>query len=147
MIGLLQRVLSAEVTVGGHAMGRIDAGLMVLVGVENDDTSTDAEKLCERLLTYRVFDDESGRMNRSLREIGGGLLLVPQFTLLADTRAGTRPSFSPAAPQEKGRMLFEALVALASERHAPVANGVFGAHMQVSLINDGPATFWLGTRR
>jgi D-tyrosyl-tRNA(Tyr) deacylase len=143
MIGLLQRVSEARVAVEGEIVGEIDAGLLVLVGVERGDGKTQAERLLERLLGYRVFADAEGKMNRSLRDIGGGLLLVPQFTLPADTRKGMRPSFTPAAPPAEGERLFEALVAQAHEQHTPVATGRFGAHMQVSLINDGPVTFWL----
>ena len=143
MIGLLQRVTGARVEVGGAALGEIGRGLLVLVGVEQGDDRARAERLLERLLGYRVFPDAEGRMNLSLRDIGGGLLLVPQFTLPADTRKGMRPSFSSAASPELGRELFGHLLSLAEQRHAPVASGRFGADMQVSLTNDGPVTFWL----
>jgi D-tyrosyl-tRNA(Tyr) deacylase len=143
MIGLLQRVSQAQVSVGGDVVGAIGAGLMVLVGVEKTDDETAAAKLLTRLLGYRVFADDAGRMNRSLADTGGGLLLVPQFTLAADTRSGTRPGFSTAAAPEQARVLFAHLLKLAGERHAAVASGVFGADMQVSLTNDGPVTFWL----
>lgn len=143
MIGLLQRVSEARVTVAGEIVGEIDAGLLVLVGVERGDGEAQAERLLERLLSYRVFADVAGRMNRSLRDLGGGLLLVPQFTLAADTRKGMRPSFTPAAPPIEGERLFNHLVAQAYQQHRPVATGRFGAAMQVSLINDGPVTFWL----
>ncbi len=143
MIGLLQRVTQARVTVDGEEVGAIGAGLLVLVGVEKGDDEARADRLLERLLGYRVFEDERGRMNRSLREVGGGLLLVPQFTLAADTRKGRRPSFDPAAPPEHGRRLFEYLWNQALAAHRPVARGRFGAHMQVALVNDGPVTFWL----
>ncbi|ROR34453.1 D-aminoacyl-tRNA deacylase [Inmirania thermothiophila] len=143
MIGLLQRVARAEVRVGAEVVGAIGRGLLVLVGVQRGDDEAAAARLLERLLGYRVFPDEAGRMNRSLAEVGGGLLLVPQFTLAADTRKGTRASFTPAAPPEQGRRLFEHLVALAGSRHAPVASGRFGADMAVELVNDGPVTFWL----
>jgi len=143
MIGLLQRVSEASVHVAGEAVARIGPGLLVLVGIERGDTPAEAERLLERLLGYRVFADDEGRMNLSLRDVNGGLLLVPQFTLAADTRKGARPSFSSAAPPQPGRELFEAMVALAKQRHAPVASGLFGAEMQVSLVNDGPVTFWL----
>jgi D-tyrosyl-tRNA(Tyr) deacylase len=143
MIGLLQRVSSANVVVDAHVAGAIDAGLVVLVCAERGDTVVEAERLLDRLLNYRVFADEHGKMNLSLRNVGGGLLLVPQFTLAADTRNGTRPSFTPAAPPELGRKLFEAMLASAQRSHRPVASGVFGAHMQVTLTNDGPVTIWL----
>ncbi len=143
MIGLLQRVTEARVTVDGDTVGAIGAGLMVLVGVERDDTPSQADRLLERLLGYRVFPDDEGRMNRSLADTGGGLLLVPQFTLPADTRKGTRASFTKAADPETGERLFDHLLSKAREQHSDVAAGVFGAHMQVSLTNDGPVTFWL----
>lgn len=143
MIGLLQRVSRARVTVDGRCVGRIGPGLLVLVGVEKGDGEAEAERLLQRLLGYRVFADEQGRMNRSLADTGGGLLLVPQFTLPADTRKGMRPSFTPAAAPETGRHLFEHLLARARARHGDVASGVFGADMQVGLVNDGPVTFWL----
>jgi D-tyrosyl-tRNA(Tyr) deacylase len=143
MIGLLQRVREARVSVEGREVGAIGAGLLVFVGVEKGDDERTAARLLERLLSYRVFGDDQGRMNRSLRDVGGGLLLVSQFTLAADTRKGARPSFSSAAPPDDGRRLFEHLVALARAGHAQVATGEFGADMQVSLVNDGPVTFWL----
>ena len=143
MIGLLQRVSHARVEIGGRPVGEIERGLLVLVGVERGDGVAEADRLLERLLGYRVFPDEEGRMNRSLRDIQGGLLLVPQFTLAADTRAGTRPSFTPAAPPEEGRRMFDYLLARANHVHPEVGAGVFGADMQVSLTNDGPVTFWL----
>lgn len=143
MIGLLQRVSSASVAVEGTIVGSITQGLLVLIGVQRGDTEREADRLLERLLTYRVFADEEGRMNRSLQDVGGGLLLVSQFTLAADTRKGTRPGFSPAADPEVGRRLFEYMIARARQRHSLVETGVFGANMQVSLVNDGPVTFWL----
>lgn len=143
MIGLLQRVTRAEVSVDGRIVGSIGAGLLILVGVERGDTEAQADRLLERVLGYRVFADAEGRMNRSVQDAGGGLLLVSQFTLAADTSKGTRPGFTPAAPPEEGRRLFEYLLARARERHPVVETGVFGAHMQVSLTNDGPVTFWL----
>ncbi|MFO1435376.1 MAG: D-aminoacyl-tRNA deacylase [Gammaproteobacteria bacterium] len=146
MIGLLQRVLQAQVEVDGVIAGRIDHGLLVLIGVEREDTRADADRLLERLLGYRVFTDNEGKMNLSVRDVSGGLLLVPQFTLPADTHKGMRPSFTPAAPPEQGRALFDYLVGIASASHAPVSNGIFGAHMRVGLTNDGPVTFWLQTR-
>ncbi len=144
MIGLLQRVTQASVTVEGAIIGAIGRGLLVLVGVQAGDTAAQGERLLERLVTYRVFADDTGRMNRSLEETGGALLLVPQFTLAADTHKGTRPGFSTAAAPELGRERFAALVALAEARlPGRVATGQFGADMQVSLVNDGPVTFWL----
>ena len=143
MIALLQRVTHAEVTVGGCSVGRIGRGLLVLVGVERGDTSIQADRLVERLLTYRVFPDELGRMNVSLADVKGELLLVPQFTLAADTRKGTRPGFSTAAAPEAGRRMFDYFVDRAREIHGNVATGEFGADMKVTLTNDGPVTFWL----
>lgn len=143
MIGLLQRVSHASVVVEGTTVGAIERGLLVLVGVEKGDDHANAARLLERLLGYRVFPDEAGKMNLSLRDIGGGLLLVPQFTLPADTRKGTRPSFSSAAPPELGKQLFDHFVEAARAQHAQVATGIFGADMKVSLTNDGPVTFWL----
>ncbi|HXG28116.1 MAG TPA: D-aminoacyl-tRNA deacylase [Nevskiales bacterium] len=146
MIGFLQRVSQARVDVNGVTVGAIGRGLLVLIGVVHEDGEADAERLLERLLDYRVFPDAAGRMNLSLREVGGGLLLVPQFTLAADTRKGNRPSFTPAAPPAQAEALFLGLLERARARHAPVASGRFGADMQVSLINDGPVSFWLSTR-
>jgi D-tyrosyl-tRNA(Tyr) deacylase len=143
MIALIQRVTQARVTVEGQLRGEIAAGLLALIGVVRGDSAAQAARLLERLLDYRVFDDGAGRMNRSLRDTGGGLLLVPQFTLAADTASGTRPGFSPAADPALARALFAELLSAASQAHAPVAAGEFGAHMAVSLINDGPVTFWL----
>ena len=143
MIGLLQRVSRASVSVAGENIATIGTGLLVLVGVERNDSEAQARRLLERLLAYRVFPDEAGRMNRDLREIGGGLLLVPQFTLAADTHKGNRPGFASAAPPELGRELFEALCAMARAACPEVACGSFGADMQVELVNDGPVTFWL----
>jgi len=143
MIGLLQRVTQSRVTVDERIVGEIGSGLMVLVGVERGDTEVQAARLLDKLLQYRVFPDGTGRMNLSLTDTAGGLLLVPQFTLAADTRKGTRPGFSTAAPPEEGRRLFDFLVQSACQRHPTVATGEFGAHMRVSLVNDGPVTFWL----
>lgn len=145
MIGLLQRVSRAQVEVSGETIGAIERGLLVLVGVQRGDTPARGERLMERLLGYRVFPDADDRMNLSLREIGGGLLLVPQFTLAADTRKGTRASFTSAAPPDEGKRLFDDLVALAHAAYPRVATGRFGADMQVSLVNEGPVTFWLET--
>jgi len=143
MIGLLQRVKRARVEVDGECVGEIGAGLLVFVGVERGDARPQADRLLGRVLDYRVFADANGRMNLSLRDVGGGLLLVPQFTLAADTRKGNRPSFTPAATPEDGRAWFDYVLARARECHPHVASGRFGADMQVSLINDGPVTFWL----
>ena len=143
MIGLLQRVSHASVVVDGATVGAIEAGLMVLVCAEKGDTEREADALLAKLLGYRVFSDDAGKMNRSLVDVNGGLLLVPQFTLAADTKSGTRPSFTPAAAPEDGRRLFDYAVRQARKRHAQVETGVFGADMKVSLVNDGPVTFWL----
>jgi D-aminoacyl-tRNA deacylase len=143
MIGLLQRVSQAQVRVDDRVVGSIGAGLLVLVGVERGDSEAQADRLLERLLGYRVFPDGEGRMNRSLQDVDGELLLVSQFTLAADTSKGTRPGFSPAAHPEEGRRLFDYLVGRAREQRGDVQTGEFGAHMQVSLTNDGPVTFWL----
>jgi len=143
MIALLQRVSDARVEVAGATIGAIGNGLLVFVGVERGDNETTADRLLDRLLGYRVFADSDGKMNRSLRDIGGGLLLVPQFTLAADTTQGTRASFTPAASPEDGQRLYEHFVLRAGTGHAPVASGVFGAYMQVKLTNNGPVTFWL----
>lgn len=143
MIGLLQRVTQASVTVEGAVVGAIGRGMLVLVAVQPADTTANVERLLERILSYRVFPDDAGRMNRSLTDIAGGLLLVPQFTLAADTSTGTRASFTGAAPPALGATRYAELVALAHQLHPIVATGVFGAAMQVALINDGPVTFWL----
>lgn len=143
MIALLQRVRHAQVEVNGRLVGAIAQGLLVFIGVLRDDEETDAERLLDRVLNYRVFADAEGKMNLSLIGVQGGLLLVPQFTLAADTRTGLRPSFTPAASPERGQKLFDHLVHRAQSRLPAVACGVFGADMQVSLTNEGPATFWL----
>ena len=143
MIGLLQRVSSARVEVGADTVGAIGRGLMVLIGVERGDTEREGDRLVERLVGYRVFPDADGRMNRSVADIGGGLLLVPQFTLPADTRKGARPSLSNAAPPDTGERLFARVVSRAQAMHPVVETGRFGAHMQVTLTNDGPVTFTL----
>ena len=143
MIGLLQRVTQAAVEVDGASVGKIGPGLMVLVCAERGDSEAEADRLLERVLGYRVFADAGGKMNLSLREVRGGLLLVPQFTLAADTHKGTRPSFTPAASPADGERLFDYFAAKARASHAVVETGRFGAHMQVSLINDGPVTVWL----
>lgn len=143
MIALLQRVTHASVVVSGKTVGAIDAGLMVLLCAERGDTEKQADALLHKLLGYRVFYDDAGKMNRSVTDTAGGVLLVPQFTLAADTRSGTRPSFTPAAPPDVARALFDYFVKQARSRHAHIATGEFGADMQVSLTNDGPVTFWL----
>ena len=143
MKALIQRVRHARVEVDGETVGAIDQGLLVLVGVEREDDRAKADKLLGKLLAYRVFADDEGRMNRSLSDIGGGLLLVSQFTLAADTRSGLRPSFSSAAPPALGEELYEYLLAQARLRHPQVTCGRFGADMQVHLQNDGPVTFLL----
>ncbi len=146
MIGLLQRVTQARVNIDGEIVASIDAGVLVLVGIERVDGESQAHRLLERLLGYRIFEDHEGKMNLSLRDIHGGLLLVPQFTLAANTHKGMRPSFSPAASTAEGRRLYQMLVDMARREHNPVASGRFGANMQVTLVNDGPATFWLQAR-
>jgi D-tyrosyl-tRNA(Tyr) deacylase len=147
MIGLLQRVCDAKVDIAGATIGTIGNGLLVFVGVERGDNEAIADRLLDRLLGYRVFADAEGKMNRSVRDVGGGLLLVPQFTLAADTSRGSRASFTPAALPQDGQRLFEYLVLRARSRHVPVASGVFGADMQVKLTNNGPVTFWLRVPR
>lgn len=146
MIALIQRVSSARVDVDNETVGAIGPGLLALVAVQPDDGEAQAKRMVERLLGYRVFSDDAGKMNRSLTDTGGGLLLVSQFTLAADTRSGMRPSFTSAASPEHGRTWFERLVTLARTAHPRVEIGRFGAHMEVHLVNDGPVTFWLEVR-
>ena len=143
MIGLLQRVTAATVRVDGRVIGQIGRGLLVFVAVHRDDAERDIERLAERILSYRVFPDDEGRMNRSVQDESAGLLLVPQFTLAADTKKGTRASFTKAAAPDKGATYFDRLAARCADRLETVETGDFGANMQVSLINDGPVTFWL----
>jgi D-tyrosyl-tRNA(Tyr) deacylase len=143
MIALVQRVSGSSVQIEGQTVGRIGAGLLALIGVVRGDDRAQADRLVQRILDYRVFPDTAGRMNLSLRQTGGGLLLVPQFTLAADTGRGNRASFTPAAPPAEAAALFSYLLEQARARHAPVESGQFGAHMQVELVNDGPVTFWL----
>ncbi len=145
MIALIQRVSRAEVRIAGEPVASIGAGLVALIGVAKGDDAASAARLLERLLSYRVFADSEGRMNRSLRDTGGALLLVPQFTLVADTGQGTRAGFSAAASPADARGLFEQLLARARDSYAHVSAGVFGADMQLSLTNEGPVTFWLET--
>jgi D-tyrosyl-tRNA(Tyr) deacylase len=146
MLALIQRVTRASVLVDGEPVGAIGPGLLALVAVEPGDGETQVQRTCERLLGYRIFGDREGRMNLSLADTGGGLLLVSQFTLAADTRKGMRPGFSTAADPEEGRRWFDRLVEIARQRHPEVAIGRYGAHMQVELVNDGPATFLLSAR-
>jgi D-tyrosyl-tRNA(Tyr) deacylase len=143
VIALIQRVAEARVRIEDRTVGEIGAGLLAFICAERGDTENQADTLLAKLLAYRVFADAAGKMNRSLRETGGGLLLVSQFTLAADTNSGTRPSFTPAAPADVGARLFAHFVAQARRAHAPVASGEFGAMMRVELANDGPVTFWL----
>ena len=143
MIGLLQRVSGASVSVDGETIGEIGRGLLVLVAVHREDTERDIARLAERILGYRVFPDEQGRMNRSVLDEQAGLLLVPQFTLAADTKKGTRASFTKAATPQKGKEYFERLVSSCGASLGNVQTGSFGANMQVTLTNDGPVTFWL----
>ena len=143
MIGLLQRVAEARVEVAGEIVGEIGPGLLVLVGVERGDDERQADRLLERVLSYRVFGDAEGKMNLSVREIGGGLLLVPQFTLAADTQKGMRPSFSGGAHPSEAERLYDYFVARAREGGVPTETGRFAADMKVRLLNDGPVTFWL----
>ncbi len=143
MIGLLQRVTGASVTVDGEIVGQVDRGLLVLLCAERGDTRKEADALLGKLLAYRVFSDADGKMNLNVAQVGGGLLLVPQFTLAADTRSGTRPSFTPAAPPQQARELFDYTVESARAAHPQVETGRFGADMKVALVNDGPVTFWL----
>jgi D-tyrosyl-tRNA(Tyr) deacylase len=140
MIALVQRAAGARVEVAGRVVGEIAQGLLVLVCAEPSDTPAQAARLVDKLLKLRIFGDEAGRMNRSVQDVGGGLLIVSQFTLAADTASGNRPSFTGAAPAELGRALYEEVLRLARERHPVVAAGEFGAHMQVHLVNDGPVT-------
>ena len=143
MKALLQRVSRASVAVAGETVGAIDAGLLVLLGLDRGDDMAVAERMLDKLLAYRLFNDWQGRMNRSVREVGGGVLLVSQFTLSADTRKGLRPGFSRALPPTEAEQLYAAMLGRLRDKHSPVAAGVFGADMQVSLINDGPVTFLL----
>jgi D-aminoacyl-tRNA deacylase len=145
MIGLLQRVTQASVTVNRDIVASIDTGLLVLIGVEKNDSEKNAERLFQKIVSYRVFADNEDKMNLSLQDIKGNLLLVPQFTLPADTRKGLRPSFSDAASPELGKQLFDFLIHHARENYTTIETGIFGADMKVALVNDGPVTFWLQT--
>jgi D-tyrosyl-tRNA(Tyr) deacylase len=145
LIALIQRVIEARVEAEGRTVGAIGRGILVLVGVERGDSDAQAERLVERTLGYRIFPDADGKMNLSLLDIRGELLAVPQFTLAADTKKGTRPGFSSAASPDEGRRLFERFVFLSGQKHLNVKTGIFGADMKVGLVNDGPVTFWLQT--
>ena len=145
MIGLIQRVLEAKVVIDGATVGEIQTGILLLLGVEREDTEAQAKRLLERVLNYRIFEDNEGRMNRSLLDVQGGLLVVPQFTLPADTQRGNRPSFTPAAPPEQGKQLFDYFCQQIQAQGHELQSGVFGADMKVHLINNGPVTFWLKT--
>lgn len=145
MIGLIQRVLEAKVVVNGQTVGAIQTGILLLLGLEREDTEAQAKRLLERVLNYRIFEDNEGRMNRSLLDIQGGLLVVPQFTLPADTQRGNRPSFTPAAPPEQGKQLFDYFCQQIQIQGRELQSGVFGTDMKVHLINNGPVTFWLKT--
>ena len=146
MIGLLQRVRFARVLVDDNTAAAIDRGILVLIGIEQGDDESDAERLLERILGYRLFPDDAGKMNLSVKDIDGGLLLVPNFTLAADTRKGMRPSFTTAAAPAEGERLFQYLTTQARQRYRRLQSGIFGAHMELNLTNDGPVTFWLQTR-
>jgi len=145
MIALIQRVASANVIVNEKEIAAIGQGLLVLIGVEKNDGQEQADRLLKKILAYRVFEDEQRKMNLSLTDISGGLLLVPQFTLAADTNRGLRPSFSSAAPPDQGEKWFDYMVNESRKKHSQVGQGEFGADMQVGLVNDGPVTFWLQT--
>jgi len=147
VIGLLQRVSEARVRVEGEVIGEVGQGLLVLVGIEKSDAQPQMERLLERLLGYRVFEDDEGKMNRSLQDIQGGLLLVPQFTLTADTNKGMRPSFTSGAAPDYAKEVFGRLVDFAASQYGKVESGRFGADMKVELVNDGPVTFWLQTKQ
>jgi D-tyrosyl-tRNA(Tyr) deacylase len=146
MIGLIQRVSQARVRVEANIVGEIGRGVLAFICAVRGDADEEADALLAKILSYRIFPDEAGRMNRSLRDVGGGLLIVSQFTLAADTSSGTRPSFTPAAAPDEGRRLYDRFVSRARLEHHQVAAGIFGAMMQVELINDGPVTFWLQVR-
>ncbi len=143
MIALLQRVSTAKVEISGDVIGQIERGLLLLIGIEKEDDEAKAERLAQRILTYRVFPDQEDKMNLSVQDIHGSILLVPQFTLAADTQKGSRPSFSSAASPEQAKLLFEYLVKHSQRQYPHIATGEFAADMQVSLCNDGPVTFWL----
>lgn len=143
MIGLLQRVSEARVTVDGKVIGEVSKGLLVLICAQREDTEENAEKLAKKILAYRIFEDENGKMNKSISDVGGELLVVSQFTLAADTSRGLRPSFTPAAAPDVGERLYEHFVSAVRQSPLKVETGEFGAHMQVGLVNDGPVTIWL----
>lgn len=143
MLALLQRVTQASVTVQSKIIGQIDHGLLVFIGIEKNDVQKEADRLIERVLGYRIFEDSAGKMNLSVTDVKGGLLLIPQFTLAADTKKGMRPSFTPAAHSEKGKELFDYFIKKARDSHPIVGTGEFGAHMMINLCNDGPVTLLL----
>ncbi len=143
MLGLIQRVSFASVLVSNKTIGAIEHGILALIGIEKNDTEKQADRLLERILTYRIFEDENEKMNLSIKDVKGGLLLVSQFTLVADTKTGTRPGFSTAMTPNESKKLFTYLVNTAQKQHQPVATGEFGAYMQVNLCNEGPVTFLL----
>ena len=143
MLGLIQRVSSASIIVNNKTIGAISLGILALIGIEKTDTEKHADRLLEKILGYRIFEDANEKMNLNVQDVKGGLLLVSQFTLVADTKTGTRPGFSTAMPPEQSKLLFEYLVKIAGQKHQSVATGGFGAYMQVSLCNDGPVTFLL----
>ncbi len=143
MLGLIQRVKRASVEVNSELVGAIDQGILLLLGVEKNDSQASADKLLDKLLAYRIFADDQGKMNCNVQQVGGGILVVSQFTLAADTRKGLRPSFSSAAPPALAEALYDYFVGQLKARHSPVATGIFAADMQVSLVNDGPVTFML----
>lgn len=143
MIAVIQRVTRAEVTVAGESVGKIDRGILALIAIERGDTEAQAVRLAERILGYRIFGDAEDKMNLNVTDVSGGVLLVSQFTLAADTRKGMRPSFTPAADPETGKRLFDYFVEKVRARHSPVEIGRFGANMQIELVNDGPVTFTL----
>jgi D-tyrosyl-tRNA(Tyr) deacylase len=143
MLGLIQRVSSASVLVNNNIIGAIQHGILAFIGIEKTDTEAQADRLLEKILNYRIFDDANDKMNLNIGDVNGGLLLVSQFTLVADTKSGTRPGFSTAMPPQPSKLLFDYLIKTAQQKHTLVATGEFGAHMQVSLCNDGPVTFLL----
>jgi len=147
VIALIQRVTDANVSVGGETIGKIGIGILALIGIEKSDGEAEAQRLAERVLVYRIFPDAAGKMNLSLNDVGGGLLAVPQFTLVADTNGGTRPGFSSGASPSEGEKFYDAFVSHAKKIHENVQTGRFGADMKVSLVNDGPVTFWLRVHR
>ena len=147
MIALIQRAARAHLTIEGSEVARIGRGILALIGIEAGDSAASGRELIDKVLNYRIFPDEAGKMNLSLRRIDGGLLLVPQFTLVADTKSGTRAGFSGSPSADEARLLYDKTVEVARTLYPGVASGIFGADMQVELVNDGPVTFWLETRK